>query len=62
VSILSEPHFHNEDAARARLEAILCPVEPFAPAVGVWNALLPSRGRAYAGAYIVAARATVSLP
>lgn len=34
VSILSEPHFHNEDAAFERLEAIVWPNGPVCPKCG----------------------------
>jgi transposase-like protein len=34
MSVLSEPHFHNEAAARARLEAILWPDGPVCPHCG----------------------------
>jgi transposase-like protein len=45
MSILSEPHFHNEDAARARLEAILWPQGPFCPRCGSLERITPVRGK-----------------
>jgi transposase-like protein len=37
VSILSQPHFHNEDAARARLEEIVWPHGPVCPRCGAMD-------------------------
>jgi len=34
MSVLSEPHFHNEEAAYARLEAIVWPNGPVCPHCG----------------------------
>ena len=34
MNVLSEPHFHNEAAAVARLEAIVWPKGPFCPRYG----------------------------
>lgn len=31
MSLLSQPHFHNEEAAIARLEAIVWPQGPYCP-------------------------------
>jgi transposase-like protein len=44
MSILSAPHFHNEAAAFARLEAIVWPNGPFCPKCGGFDRLTPVKG------------------
>jgi transposase-like protein len=44
VSILSEPHFHNEAAAIARLEAIVWPDGPHCPRCGGFDRITPVKG------------------
>jgi len=44
VSILSAPHFHNEAAAIARLEAIVWPQGPFCPRCGGFDRITPVKG------------------
>ncbi len=44
MSILSEPHFHNETAAIARLEAIVWPQGPFCPRCGGFDRITPVKG------------------
>jgi transposase-like protein len=44
MSILSEPHFHNEAAAIARLEAIVWPKGPFCPRCGGFDRITPVKG------------------
>lgn len=44
MSILSEPHFHNETAAIARLEAIVWPDGPHCPRCGGFDRITPVKG------------------
>ncbi|MFZ1992318.1 MAG: IS1595 family transposase, partial [Alphaproteobacteria bacterium] len=44
MSILSEPHFHNEAAAIARLEAIVWPQGPYCPRCGGFDRITPVKG------------------
>ena len=44
MSILSAPHFHNEAAAIARLEAIVWPQGPFCPRCGGFDRITPVKG------------------
>ena len=44
MSILSEPHFHNEAAAYARLEAIVWPDGPFCPKCGGFDRITSVKG------------------
>jgi transposase-like protein len=44
MSILSEPHFHNEDAARAHLEEIVWPQGPVCPRCGAMDRITVVRG------------------
>src|SRR6202140_5131382 len=44
MSILSAPHFHNEAAAFARLEAIVWPDGPFCPKCGGFDRITPVKG------------------
>ncbi len=44
MSILSEPHFHNEAAAVARLEAIVWPEGPICPHCGGIDRITPVKG------------------
>jgi transposase-like protein len=44
MSILSQPHFHNEEAAIARLEALVWPQGPFCPRCGTFDRLTPVKG------------------
>src|ERR1700723_1391180 len=44
MSILSAPHFHNEAAAYARLEAIVWPDGPFCPKCGGFDRITPVKG------------------
>ena len=44
MSILSEPHFHNEAAAIAHLEAIVWPQRPFCPRCGGFDRITPVKG------------------
>jgi transposase-like protein len=44
MSILSAPHFHNEVAAIARLEAIVWPQGPFCPRCGGFDRITPVKG------------------
>jgi transposase-like protein len=44
MSILSEPHFHNEAAAFARLEAIVWPNGPFCPRCGGFDRVTTVKG------------------
>jgi transposase-like protein len=44
MSLLSQPHFHSEAAAIARLEAIVWPQEPFCPRCGGFDRITPVKG------------------
>ena len=44
MSILSEPHFHNEAAAYARLEAVVWPNGPHCPRCGGFDRITPVKG------------------
>jgi transposase-like protein len=44
MSILSQPHFHNEEAAIARLEAIVWPQGPYCPRCGGFDRITPVKG------------------
>jgi transposase-like protein len=44
MSILSEPHFHNEAAAYARLEAIVWPKGPYCPKCGGFDRITNVKG------------------
>lgn len=44
MSILSEPHFHNADAARARLEEIVWPQGPYCPRCGGFDRITEVKG------------------
>ena len=44
MSIVSEPHFHNEAAAIARLEATVWPNGPFSPRCGGSDRITLVRG------------------
>jgi transposase-like protein len=44
MSILSEPHFHNEAAAIARLEAVIWPEGPVCPHCGGVDRITPVKG------------------
>lgn len=44
MSILSTPHFHNEAAAIARMEAILWPHGPYCPRCGGLDRITPVKG------------------
>lgn len=44
MSILSAPHFHNESAAIARLEAIVWPKGPHCPRCGGFDRITPVKG------------------
>src|SRR6202521_4709633 len=44
MSILSAPHFHNEAAAIARLEAIVWPQGPYCPRCGGLDRITPVKG------------------
>ena len=44
MSLLSQPHFHNEAAAIARLEAIVWPQGPFCPRCGGFDRITPVKG------------------
>jgi transposase-like protein len=44
MSILSAPHFHNETAAIAHLEAIVWPQGPFCPRCGGFDRITPVKG------------------
>ena len=44
MSLLSQPHFHNEAAAIARLEAIVWPHGPFCPRCGGFDRITPVKG------------------
>lgn len=44
MSILSEQHFHNEDAARERLQAIVWPNGPFCPRCGTVDRITTVKG------------------
>jgi transposase-like protein len=44
MSVLSQPHFHSEPAAIARLEAIIWPQGPFCPRCGGFDRITPVRG------------------
>jgi transposase-like protein len=44
MSILSEPHFHNEAAAYARLEAIVWPKGPYCPKCGGFDRITDVKG------------------
>src|SRR5438309_9968020 len=44
MSILSEPHFHNEAAAIARLEAIVWPNGPYCPRCGGFDRITTVKG------------------
>ena len=45
MSILSEPHFHNEEAAYARLESIVWPDGPVCPHCGVLDEATELKGK-----------------
>ena len=44
MSILSQPHFHNEAAARARLEMIVWPKGPYCPKCGGFDRITDVKG------------------
>jgi transposase-like protein len=44
MSLLSQPHFHNETAAIARLEAIVWPDGPYCPRCGGFDRITPVKG------------------
>lgn len=44
MSLLSQPHFHSEAAAIARLETILWPQGPFCPRCGGFDRITPVKG------------------
>jgi transposase-like protein len=44
MSILSQPHFHNEVAARERLEMIVWPKGPYCPKCGGFDRITPVKG------------------
>jgi transposase-like protein len=44
MSILSQPHFHNEEAAVARLEALVWPQGPVCPRCGGFDRITPVKG------------------
>jgi transposase-like protein len=44
MSILSQPHFHNEEAARERLEGIVWPKGPYCPRCGGFDRITPVKG------------------
>ena len=44
MSMLSQPHFHNEAAAIARLEAIVWPKGPFCPRCGGFDRITAVKG------------------
>jgi transposase-like protein len=44
MSLLSQPHFHNETAAIARLEAIVWPKGPYCPRCGGFDRITPVKG------------------
>jgi transposase-like protein len=44
MSILSEPHFHKEEAAIARLEGIVWPKGPHCPKCGGFDRITPVKG------------------
>ena len=44
MSILSEPHFHNEEAAIARLESIVWPDGPYCPRCGSFDRITKVKG------------------
>jgi transposase-like protein len=44
MSLLSQPHFHSEAAAVARLEAIVWPQGPFCPRCGGFDRITPVKG------------------
>jgi len=44
MSLLSQPHFHSEAAAIARLESILWPQGPFCPRCGGFDRITPVKG------------------
>lgn len=44
MSVLSQPHFHNEEAAIARLEAIVWPEGPYCPKCGGFDRITPVKG------------------
>lgn len=44
MSILSQPHFHNDEAARDRLEAIVWPKGPYCPRCGGFDRITPVKG------------------
>jgi transposase-like protein len=44
MSLLSQPHFHSEAAAIARLEAIVWPKGPFCPRCGGFDRITPVKG------------------
>jgi transposase-like protein len=44
MSILSQPHFHNEAAARERLEMIVWPRGPYCPKCGGFDRITPVKG------------------
>ena len=44
MSLLSQPHFHNEAAAIARLEALVWPDGPYCPRCGGFDRITPVKG------------------
>ncbi|MGE0154185.1 MAG: IS1595 family transposase [Reyranellaceae bacterium] len=44
MSILSAPYFHNADAARERLEALVWPQGPYCPRCGGFDRITPVKG------------------
>jgi transposase-like protein len=44
MSLLSQPHFHSEAAAIARLETIVWPQGPFCPRCGCFDRITPVKG------------------
>src|SRR5436305_7504900 len=44
MSVLSAPHFHNEEAARERLEQIVWPKGPYCPKCGGFDRITPVKG------------------
>lgn len=44
MSVLSQPHFHDKDAARERLEQIVWPQGPYCPRCGGFDRITPVKG------------------
>ena len=44
MSVFSEPHFHNEEAAIARLEQIVWPKGPYCPKCGGFDRITKVKG------------------